>query len=319
MTRGEFDIIRHHFSRLANHAGGVVCGIGDDAAVLEVPAGQELVVTTDTLVAGVHFPVNTNAADIGYKALAVNLSDIAAMAARPQWVTLALTLPEYDPVWLDAFCSGFAELAKEFGISLVGGDTTRGPLSITIQVMGIAAAGTSVRRGGASPGDQIYVTGSLGGAGLALHRMRAGDESAGGSGEACLQRLLRPQPRVATGLLLQGIASAAIDISDGMAADLMHLLNASGTGAVIHLESIPVDPELATLDEEEYWRMALCAGDDYELCFTVPAGRQAAIDKLKAVSPVRISHIGAITSAGLSWRRADGSELQLPANGYRHF
>lgn len=320
MTRNEFDIIRQHFRGLANHAGGVICGIGDDAAVLVVPPGCELAVSTDTLVTGVHFPAQTAAADVGYKALAVNLSDLAAMAALPQWVTLALTLPEDDPEWLTGFCGGFAELALETGVSLVGGDTTRGPLSITITVMGIVPAGAAVKRSGARPGDLIYVTGSLGGAGLALRRLLDGRYTdVRDNRDVCLERLLRPHPRVAAGLALRGIASAMIDISDGLAADLGHILEDSGCGAVVQLDAIPIARELHELTRAEFWRTALTAGDDYELCFTVPAAKLPDLEKLRQDSPVPITRIGEIAESGLSWRDKDGSESKFPVEGYRHF
>ncbi|HLB31575.1 MAG TPA: thiamine-phosphate kinase [Gammaproteobacteria bacterium] len=320
MTRNEFDIIRQHFRGLANHAGGVICGIGDDAAVLAVPPGHELAVSTDTLVSGVHFPARTSAADVGYKALAVNLSDLAAMAALPQWAILALTLPEDDPEWLSGFCGGFADLARETGVSLVGGDTTRGPLSITITVMGIVPVGAAVKRGGARPGDLIYITGSLGGAGLALRRLLDGRHpDPKDSRDVCLERLLRPHPRIATGLALRGIASAMIDISDGLAADLGHILEDSGCGAVVRLDDIPIAPELHELTRADFWRTALTAGDDYELCFTAPAAKRPELEKLRHDSPVLITPIGEITESGLRWRNNDGSEMHFPAEGYRHF
>jgi thiamine-monophosphate kinase len=320
MSLSEFEIIEKYFRNLANLAPGVCCGIGDDAAVVEVPAGHELLVSVDTLVSGIHFPVATDPADIGYKSLAVNLSDMAAMAARPQWITLALTLPEYDQDWLEGFCRGFAELANQFEVSLIGGDMTHGPLSITIQVMGVTAIGTSVRRTGARPGDLIYVSGCLGGAGHALQKLHAGSY-AGGTDDLSMQRLFRPFPRVATGIRLQGIASAAIDISDGLAADLGHLLQSSSVGAQIRLSQIPVCAGVDEIrDESAYWNTVLCSGDDYELCFTVPQKKTGLLEEVMTGMDCAISCIGTIESGReLVWSRNDGSEYQLQDSSYRHF
>ncbi|HYQ72938.1 MAG TPA: thiamine-phosphate kinase, partial [Gammaproteobacteria bacterium] len=213
MSETEFDIIRRYFTRQTVRHEAVLTGIGDDAAVLQVPKDRELLVCIDTLVAGVHFPPDTPAAAIGHKALAVNLSDLAAMGADPAWATLALTLPEPDPVWLEAFAGGFLALAGHHGVQLIGGDTTRGPLSVTVQAHGLAPPGQALRRTGAKPGDRIYVTGTLGDAGLALRLPEAARTE-------LRARLDYPEPRLEAGRRLRGLASAVIDISDGLLADL---------------------------------------------------------------------------------------------------
>ena len=216
MSLDEFGIIRRHFYRNAPVRDDVVAGIGDDAAVLRVPTGQELVVCTDTLVAGRHFPGTTTPGAIGHKVLAVNLSDLAAMGAEPAWVTLALTLPDYDEAWMDAFMQGFFELADRCHVALVGGDTTRGPLSVTVQATGFVPAGQALMRHGAQPGDHIYVTGTLGDAGLALLQ---GEQAAGD----LRQRLDYPEPRLQAGLALRGLATSVIDVSDGLLLSLIHI------------------------------------------------------------------------------------------------
>jgi len=223
----EFDLIRAHFAHLGAGRADVVLGVGDDCALLRVPAGQELAVSIDTLVAGVHFLPSVDPEALGHKCLAVGLSDLAAMGAEPAWATLALTLPREDPRWLGAFAAGFAALAREHGLALVGGDTTHGPLSISVQVHGLVPAGQAIRRAGARPGDLVGVSGTLGDAGLALRHLLAGEAVAADS----RARLERPTPRVALGLALRGLATAMIDISDGLAADLGHILEESGAAS----------------------------------------------------------------------------------------
>ena len=277
---GEFDVIAQLRERCALPRADVRVGIGDDGAVLRVPGGQQLVVAMDTLVEGVHFPRDTAAADIGWKALAVNLSDLAAMGAAPAWATLALTLPRALPRWLNDFAVGFARLARTHRVSLVGGDTTRGPLTVTVQAHGFVPSGAALLRAAARVGDAIYVSGTLGdaAAGLAVAQRRlVGTRKADAAWLRA--RLDRPTPRVALGLALRGLAHAAIDVSDGLAADLTHVLDASRVGAEIDMTRLPCSSALrrATPDAAHRARWQLAGGDDYELCFTVPRRAQARI------------------------------------------
>ncbi len=292
-------------------------GIGDDCALLDVPEGMQLAVSTDTLVAGVHFPPETAAADIGYKALAVNLSDLAAMGAEPAWFSLALTVPEMEWDWLRGFADGLLELAKEHDIALIGGDTTRGPLSITVIVHGLVPAGQALRRRGARVGDDIWITGSPGDAAAALRQLGGPMQSM-----KLRHRLNRPTPRVQAGLALRGLAHAAIDVSDGLAQDLGHILAASGVGAELDLGRLPVSSSLLDFfpDDDARWRLQLAGGDDYELCFTAPASEAFAIELAMAQLGVSASVIGHITvEPGLRCLRPDGGELVLEHAGYRHF
>lgn len=295
----------------------VVLGIGDDAALLQVPPGHELAVTSDTLVAGVHFPLDTGVADLGWKALAVNLSDLAAMGAAPAWCTLALTLPAADADWLDAFLDGFLELAELHQVQLVGGDTTRGPLSITIAAHGLVPVGTALRRDGARVGDEIWVTGTLGDAAGALAQ-----HLAGGPFSAKLRyRLDRPTPRVDVGLMLRGRATAAIDVSDGLLADLGHVLAASGVGAKLDLGRLPTSRTLADhFDERRRWELQLAGGDDYELCFTAPPHAALDIEQALAGFDVSATVIGQIVAGhGIVCTTPDGDAYAPPARGYDHF
>jgi thiamine-monophosphate kinase len=299
---GEFELIERIRARALPRP-DVVLGIGDDAAIVRVPDGQELVFSTDTLVAGVHFPLDTLAADIGWKALAVNLSDLAAMGAEPAWISLALTLPESDGEWLDGFLDGFCELAAAHRVALVGGDTTRGPLSITLTAHGLLPAGRALRRDGARAGDEIWLTGTLGDAAGALRQWRGqGLQSA-----KLRYRLDRPTPRVAAGLALRGLASAAIDISDGLAADLGRL---------------PTSRTLAEhfQDESGRWRLQLTGGDDYELCFTAAPAHALAIEQALAACDTPATVIGRIDAgAGLHLLRPDGEPFEVEAAGFQHF
>jgi thiamine-monophosphate kinase len=322
MSGGEFDLIQRFFNRQKQARQGVVYGIGDDAAVLTVPKGQQLVVTTDTLVAGQHFPKTTSAADIAYKALMVNLSDLAAMGAKPAWIMLALTLPSADETWLVEFSQAFFSLLDQFGLQLVGGDITQGTLSITIQAMGFVPAGKALLRSGARPGDRIYVTGTLGDAGLALAYLQKKIplELSKGQSESLLRRLNRPEARIAFGLALRNIASSAIDISDGLAADLSHILAASRVGAVIELDKLPLSELLRELVSEVAWQFALSAGDDYELCFTVPKSRELALQSFFKKTSCPFVCIGVITrKKELLLKRKRGTRFILKKRGFRHF
>lgn len=294
------------FARAAGAArDDVVLGIGDDAAVLRPRPGHELVACTDTLVEGMHFVPGTDPESIGHKALAVNLSDIAAMGAEPAWATLSLTVPAPDLAWIDGFATGFTVLAARFGVMLVGGDTSRGPLSVTVQVIGQVPAGEAVTRSGARPGDALYVTGPLGDAALALRRTQDGAAVSPG----LRARLERPEPRVAAGLALRGRAHAAIDLSDGLSTDLAHMAAASGVGATIDAGSLPVSAEFRESGGDE--DMQLHGGDDYELLFAISGEPPAGTDGLR---------VGTVDAdPGLRLVRRDGTVVTLEPRGYEHF
>lgn len=318
----EFALIERIARRVRTRA-DVVCGIGDDAALLTVPAGQQLVVTMDTLVAGVHFPHDTAAADVGWKSLAVNLSDLAAMAATPAWCTLALTLPDINSGWLEAFLDGFFELADQHGIALVGGDTTRGPLSITVTAHGWVDSGNALRRNGARAGDSIWVTGTLGDAAGGLAQWRAG----GGYSAELRRRLDRPTPRIEAGLALRGLARAMIDLSDGLLADLGHMLTASQPfsgplSAQIELATLPTSDELASaFVDDQRWLLQVASGDDYELCFTAAPAQDDAIAAALAEHGVRGTRIGTIVSgtSDISIFATNGQPWHAPQRGFDHF
>lgn len=320
MADSEFSLIEQYFSQLTAERADVTLGIGDDCALLQCPQGKELAVSIDTLVEGVHFFADVEPQALGYKALAVNLSDLAAMGAEPAWFTLALTLPEYNSIWLQGFSSGLAKAAKASGIQLVGGDTTRGPLTISIQVHGLVDAGQALRRDGANPGDRIYVTGTLGDAGAALkHRLEAWSPGVLSDSDwtSLQQRLEYPTPRSALSQIICRYASAAIDISDGLLADLSHILKRSGVGASLRTNTLPLSASLKKLPETDATELALSSGDDYELCFTVSPDRVYELEQQCA----NITCIGEITAqSGL--RLIDASGQERTANirkGYDHF
>ncbi len=292
-------------------------GIGDDAALLAMPAGKLLAVSTDTLVAGVHFPHDTAARDIGWKALAVNLSDLAAMGAEPAWATLALTLPGADARWVEEFADGFAELAHQHRVALVGGDTTQGPLSITVTIHGFVREGAALTRSGACVGDGVYVTGTLGDAAAGLRLLQSGrTQSAYLSG-----RLNRPTPRVEQGSILRGRSSACIDVSDGLAADLGHICDASGVGAQIDADALPASSELAAaFDVSTRREFQLAGGDDYELCFTAPDAVASDLLRDLAGSGCAATCIGRIVAgADVHVHDASGKLVSVPRRGWEHF
>ena len=316
----EFEIIARYFQGAHPVSkGNLKLGIGDDAAIIQLAADAELLVSMDTLVAGAHFFEDAPAEDIACKALAVNLSDMAAMGALPRWLGLSLTLPGYDADWLGRFATAFNRLAGRHSLVLIGGDLSRGPLSVTVQIHGVAPRGKALRRGGASSGDNIYVTGELGAAAHALQCIRAGRPGAATRAEH--ERLHRPEPRVKTGLALRDMASSCIDISDGLLADLGHILAASELGAEIMLPAIPYCQSLKTRQQASAIELALTGGDDYELCFTLPRDLPAAaLAELGAICPVH--RIGRTTrpDAGLKLLQEDGGVYQAPCvGGYRHF
>lgn len=321
----EFSLI----DRIAAHTrprDDVQLGIGDDCALLVPPPGQVLAVTADTLNAGVHFPEETRPFDIGWKALAVNLSDLAAMGAQPTWCTLALTLPSVDPDWLEDFTRGLFALADRAGIGLVGGDTTRGPLSISITAMGVAPPGAALRRDGARAGDEVWVSGVPGEAALALQLWQAGELDVTVAAddphhEALRQRLLRPSPRNALGLALRGVASAAVDISDGLTADLGHLCRCSGVSAHLQLEGLPRSPALDRLSPgSAAWPVQTAGGDDYELCFTAPPEAHEQVLALAGQVDVPVHCIGEVRSGqGVWWWDCTGQQWSAGRPGYNHF
>ena len=317
---GEFELIDRFFSQLGARRRDVALGVGDDAALLNVPAGQQLVACVDTLVAGRHFPADTAASDIGWRALAVNLSDLAAMGATPTWALLALTLPAADEDWLEGFAGGFAQLARAHGVALVGGDTTAGPLTISVHALGCVAPGTALRRDGARPGDLVYVTGWLGDAAAGLALLQGRLQGSGADRSVLEAKFRRPEPRVAFGTALRGIASACIDVSDGLAADLGRLAQASGVGAKIRAEQLPLSRALYGLAGEARAReFALGGGDDYELAFSVPPTRRTALAQAAAASGAPACHcIGEIVAGrGL---RVLGIHGELPPPpGWDHF
>lgn len=313
MPLDEFALIRRFFSPPATRA-DVRLGVGDDAAVLAPAPGHEIVVTTDTLLAGVHFPEDLAADAVGHRALAVNLSDIAAMGAVPCWATLALSLPSVEEPWLTAFARGFFALADDFEVALVGGDTVRGPLGITVQLIGQVPAGAALTRSGARPGDVVMVSGPLGLAAAALQLRAAGRPVP----EAAAARFDRPGPRIAQGLALRRRASACIDVSDGLASDLGHILTASHCGATLDVGKLAAVAPAAAFPGEEALQLALDGGDDYELCFTCAPETAAGLSGDPALGGCR--PLGVIENrAGLRLRHSDGRCEDYRGHGYSHF
>jgi len=312
----EFDLIARIRARAATR-GDVILGIGDDAALLQPPAGMQLAVAMDTLNAGVHFPPETAPADIGWKALAVNLSDLAAMGAQPAWCTLSLSLPEADAGFVDGFLDGFLALAQQHDVALVGGDTTRGPLSISVTAHGFVEPGTALRRDGAQVGDDIWVSGTLGDAAASLAQWKAGDDI-----DAVLRaRLDRPTPRVALGRALRGIATSCIDISDGLLADLGHICEASDVGAIVDADALPASTALhATFDGDARRSLQAVGGDEYELCFTAPVSARGTVSQLATSMVGAATRIGTILEeGGVATCLRDGSPWSAPAAGWVHF
>jgi thiamine-monophosphate kinase len=321
MVMHEFDLIQHFFAhQLQPMRTDVVLGIGDDCAITTLPPGHELALSIDTLVAGIHFPDSATAEEIGHKALAVNLSDLAAVGAAPAWVTLALTLPRIDEVWLALFAQGFFTLAQQYQTVLIGGDLTRGPLTISIQAHGFIPAGQAITRSHAKPGDLIYVTNTLGDAGLALHYLQQKIDLTPQQ-MSIMQRLHKPMPRIAEGIALRNIANAMIDVSDGLAADLSHILTQSNVSATIHLERLPLSATLRqAVPLELAYSLALTAGDDYELCFTAPKNKQSLI-KSKLKSATCIGEIRATKQHDPHQLmvQLDGKPYFVGVGGYQHF
>ena len=316
MSAGEFDLIARIRARCASRD-DVALGIGDDAALLQPPADLQLAVAMDTLNAGVHFPHETSPADIGWKALAVNLSDLAAMGATPAWCTLSLSLPQGDGAWIDAFLDGFLELADAHRVALVGGDTTRGPLSVCVTAHGFVEADSALLRSGGRVGDDIWVSGTLGDAAGALAQLQAGNAV----DPVLRERLDRPMPRVALGRALRGIANACIDVSDGLLADLGHLCDASGVGAGIELASLPASASMRSgFDVETRRALQATGGDDYELCFTAPQAKRSDVGHAAREAGVEVARIGRVVAgAGVVARGENGEPWAPPRKGYAHF
>lgn len=322
MACGEFSLIARYFDRVRSSRRDVETGIGDDCALLTVPEKQTLAISTDTLVSGIHFLPDIDPRDLGYKALAVNLSDLAAMGADPAWLTLALTLPDVDEAWLEAFSDSLFELLNYYDMQLIGGDTTRGPLSMTLGIHGFVPNGRALKRSGAKPGDWIYVTGTPGdsAAGLAILQQRLTVKNTT-QANYLLQRHLRPTPRILQGQALRDIASSAIDLSDGLISDLAHILKASDCGAKVALDALPFSDALReNVSPEQAERFALTGGEDYELCFTVPELNRGVIDVALGRLGVPFTCIGQITAdvEGLHFTR-DGEPVEITGNGHDHF
>ncbi|MBI1425564.1 MAG: thiamine-phosphate kinase [Gammaproteobacteria bacterium] len=321
MPLSEFDIIKEFFASRQINTDLVTVGIGDDAAVINTRSDEQLLISVDTLNIGVHFPQQTSAFDIGYKALAVNLSDIAAMGGVPKWFTLAMSLPEANHDWLEAFTEGLSSLAQQYQLSLVGGDTTRGPLSITIQIAGTVPTGQSLKRRGARVEDNIYVTGTLGDAAAALMLCQNKLSADANTSERLLQRLNHPMPRISIGQALRGIATSCIDVSDGLAADLGHILEASGVGAELLLTALPRSTALNALlcEEAQLQDWQLYGGDDYELCFTAPASQHDQVMAISLRENCPITRVGKIIREAGMFCVDDEQHTPVVIRGYDHF
>ena len=318
----EFELIRQYFTRAVTHT---ALGVGDDAALIRAGRGKLLAVATDMLVAGRHFFRDADPESVGHKALAVNLSDMAAMGAVPRWATLGIALPKADARWLAAFTKGFMALARKHGVDLVGGDTTRGPLNICVQIIGEVPARQALRRDGAQPGDDIWVSGTLGDAALAVAARNKRIQLQPAERARALRRLDWPAPRIALGLALRGIARSAIDVSDGLVADLGHICERSRVAAVVAFERLPVSALLRRHLAAPAARAAVTGGgDDYELCFTATPARRAAVGRAAARARIRVTRIGRILRAPAGACSVivvdpDGLPLPLARKGFDHF
>lgn len=314
---GEFDLIKRYFTRKTRRAR---LGVGDDCALIAPMLDMDMAISTDMLVSGRHFFPFMDPRKLGHKALAVNLSDLAAMGAVPRYFTLSLALPKIDDLWLEGFSQGMFELADAYNCELIGGDTTKGPLTISITVIGESRRPFALQRSGAKAGDDIWVSGELGDAALALRFFQKKSKLSEGDFTKVKQKLEMPQPRIALGLALRPIASSAIDISDGLVGDLGHILDASGVGARVDVGAIPVSTILAAQTGEVQYRCALAGGDDYELCFTAPADRRDAVEQLALSLGLRLTRIGSIVKeAGLSLLDREGNPASFSLKAYDHF
>ena len=316
----EFNIIEKYFTRPSKNAD---LGVGDDAALIQICTGHQLAVSADMLVAGTHFLANCPAYFVGWKSLAVNISDMAAMGATPKWATLAIALPKIDEDWLAEFSRGFFACADAFGVSLIGGDTTRGPLNISVQIMGEVPIGKALRRDGAKVGDEIWVSGILGAAALGLAQLKnilPENTLSAEEKQTCINALQAPQPRVALGLALQDIAHSAIDISDGLLADLGHIVERSTLGANLYWEHVPHVHVSNGIDTSRLQNLCLAGGDDYELCFTAPASQHNAIVAIGKKLNLKLSAIGETTQkTNLNLYDKNHQLVKLKTSGYDHF
>lgn len=316
----EFSIIREYFTRQVVQRDDVIIGVGDDAAVLVPEPDLDLVCTTDMLLQGIHFPVTTDPYAVGYKALAVNLSDLAAMGAEPAWVTLLLSLPDADLNWIKSFSAGFLELAAGHNVQLVGGDVCRGPLTVGVQAMGYTNPNQAMLRSGAVVGDDIFVSGHVGDAGVALEVIQGHISLCDEELARVFRRLEYPQPRIALGQSIVGLSHAAIDISDGLYSDLGHIVASSGVAARIELDLIPISDDYRKYIAELGWETALCAGDDYELCFVTSPQREQQINEIAQQLDLPINKIGCIEHGrGIRVLAPDGAEYVPQHKGYNHF
>jgi thiamine-monophosphate kinase len=315
----EFDIIRKYFTRPAPSA---ALGVGDDCALLAPDPGMMLAISTDMLLAGRHFFPGADPGKLGHKALAVNLSDLAAMGADPRWALLAIALPDADEEWLAAFANGFFALAERFRVELIGGDTTKGPLAISITVIGEVPPGLALRRDGALAGDDVWLSGATGEAALALAHLKGRVELEGEVREACLDRLHTPEPQVELGGRLRGLARSAIDVSDGLLADLGHILEASGVGAELAWESLPKARAIAECADTALAAECLLAGgDDYELLFTAPPSKRAEIEAVGRDLALSLTRIGTAVAGepAAALRDSRGELIAMPRTGFDHF
>lgn len=312
----EFALIRRHFTRPARHTD---LAVGDDAALIRPSAGMQLAISTDMLVAGTHFFADTDPEDLGWKTLAVNVSDLAAMGAAPRWVVLAASLPAADEAWIAAFARGFFACSEAFGIDVIGGDTTRGPLNLCPTIFGEVPVGQAITRAGARPGDDLWISGAPGRAALGLAQLRGEATLAGADRADCLAALHRPQPRVALGLALRGLASSLLDVSDGLLGDLGHILEQSAVGAVISAGALPLAPlEAACGDAALAFRACTAGGDDYELLFTAPAALRSAVAQAAQACGTAVTRIGRI-EAEPGLRLVDAQGQALDAQRYASF
>jgi len=316
----EFELIKHFFTKQIVKRKDVELGIGDDCAVIAPIENQNIVVTTDTLVAGVHFPFNTCPRAIGHKAVAVNLSDIAAMGAKPSWLSLALTLPDVDEAWLSEFSEGVFELCEFYNVELIGGDTTQGPLSITITAQGLTPKGRYLSRGGAKAGDWLYVTGELGDAALALQQITGKVEIDEQFVEVIKNKLDYPKPRVLAGQTIREYASAAIDLSDGVIADLGHICQASNVGANIVLDALPLSTIMRDcLLVDDAINLALSGGDDYELLFTVSEDNKVGMETALSHAGTQVTCIGQINTSQTISTTLNNKPIPINTAGFEHF
>jgi len=316
----EFDLIARYFTRSPREAGRIALGVGDDCALLSPSPGMQLAISSDMLVEGRHFFAHADARKLGHKCLAVNLSDLAAMGATPLAFTLALALPQARDEWLEPFSQGMLALADRYGCELIGGDTTKGPLNICITIFGEIAPGAALRRDRAQVGDDIWISGTLGDARLALAAYRKELELDPVALETASERMHRPTPRVELGIALRGIAHAAIDVSDGLSGDLGHILEQSGLGATLDVDALPVGAALAQQPQDLKRRFALNGGDDYELCFSAPSAKHSAVLAAARSAGIAVTRVGVIEAEqGLRLTDAGGAPLQLPLSSFDHF